>query len=90
MSITIVGKAEIPEHSNGVLAPIKDAREVVNNLEEGKATVIETDSAKQGKQFQSMLHIVAEIKFGGRGRIKTKRLENVVYVWLHNPENEPA
>lgn len=85
-SVTIIGKTDIPNPKDGILAPISDARKIIDSLEPGLATVVELGTIKQRKHLQSMLHLVASLKFGKRGLIETKSLGNVIYVWLTHPE----
>lgn len=78
-SINILGKADIPK--SHVLVPSEKLREILETLEPGKATVIEASSHAHARYLVSMLHSMQQIITGQRGTIKTKCMEQMVYVW---------
>lgn len=81
--ITILGKSSIPQKEESeARVKITVLREILNGLEPGRATVVEVEDRHQGRQLQMMLHTAAELAFGQRGMIHTRRAEQLVYVWL--------
>lgn len=57
-------------------------REVLNSLQPGKANLYEFVNKKTAEDYRSMLYSMAILKFGEAGRVKTKIVEHLMYVWL--------
>jgi hypothetical protein len=57
-------------------------REMLNSLQPGKAHVYEFADHKMARDYRSMLHSMAILKYGEGGHVGTKTIENIMYVWL--------
>lgn len=88
--INILGHADIPASKSSALVPSEKLREILTTLEPGRATVIETLSHAHARYLVSMLHSMRQIMTGKRGTIKTKCIEQMVYVWPVEPSDLPT
>jgi len=66
------------------------ARELLQNLQPGKATLVEFVTSKEAHDMRSMLYTMSILFYGESGHISTRITENLMYVWLTQPENIPV
>ena len=78
----ILGEVDIPHLERGPENMAKESRTVLTKLNPGKALALEFGTEKEAKDMRSMLYTMAILKYAEAGHIKTKIIQNLMYVWL--------
>lgn len=82
-----LGKTEIPNDYRKRENKAQMCRELLEGLTNGQADLYEFGSKKEAEDYRSMLYSMAILKYGSAGRIATRLIENLLYVWLSDGES---
>lgn len=91
---TYLGTIEIPTSYNQQISnTAQQARAILDKAETtegGKAAVFEFKDKREAQLHRSMLYTMAILRYGEAGRIGTRLLDNLLYVWRTHAEYAPA
>lgn len=79
----ILGEVAIPhDYDQTKINKARFSRSLLNSLREGKALLVEFETHREAENYRAMLYSMAILKYGEAGRIATRIVENLLYVWL--------
>ncbi|NMC55000.1 MAG: hypothetical protein GYA48_15340 [Chloroflexi bacterium] len=81
---TVLGEVDLSEinYRQGGPSRAQQCRNMLEILKPQKATIFEMRDKKEAEDYRSMLYTMAILKFSESGRIATRIVDNLLYVWL--------